>query len=175
MKLEYGKIKGLDGLVFVLRDTNKIHAVYPFLCDKITKTFATAYLKDKGVNISPKKADLSWLGAFLKGDVGLKFELFDLGVTTDFRKKVYKKLFNTKSGAVMSYGELSPGGARAVGSAMKNNPAPLLIPCHRVSSKSGKELYTITCSCKKPSTCNIKDTSVCSKRIKNMIRNYETV
>ncbi len=174
MKLEYGKIKGLNGLIFVLRDSKKIEAVYPFMCDKISKAFAVKYLKQKGVILTPQKADLSWLGFFLRGKVGLRFDVFNLDGTTDFRKKVYKKLFSTKSGTVLSYGELSKNSARAVGSAMKNNPFPLIIPCHRVSSKNGSERYTITCFCKKPSGCDVKDISACSKRIKKMVRDYET-
>jgi len=174
MKLEYGKIKGLDGFVFILRDDKKIEAVYAFLCDKISKDFAVKYLKQKGVGLKPQKADLSWLGSFLRGGVGLCFDVVNLDGATAFRKKVYKKLFSTKSGAVLSYGELSKNGARAVGSAMKNNPFPLLIPCHRVSSKNGSERYTITCFCKKPSDCDVKDVSACSKRIKKMLRDYET-
>ena len=40
-------------------------------------------------------------------------------------------------GEVVSYGELAglagrPRAARAVGSAMRNNPIPFVIPCHRV-------------------------------------------
>ncbi len=46
-------------------------------------------------------------------------------------------------GQLVSYGELStmvtgkPRAARAVGQAMRSNPIPLLIPCHRVVRADG--------------------------------------
>ena len=54
-----------------------------------------------------------------------------------FYKKVYKKLMKVKRGQTISYKTLSElasciNGARAVGQAVKRNPIPLLIPCHRV-------------------------------------------
>lgn len=45
-------------------------------------------------------------------------------------------------GSVITYGELadqvgSPNAARAVGSAMRNNPVPIVVPCHRVVASTG--------------------------------------
>jgi methylated-DNA-[protein]-cysteine S-methyltransferase len=45
-------------------------------------------------------------------------------------------------GQTISYGELaeragSPGAARAAGQAMRNNPLPIVVPCHRVIGTSG--------------------------------------
>jgi methylated-DNA-[protein]-cysteine S-methyltransferase len=45
-------------------------------------------------------------------------------------------------GKTISYGELAaavghPGAARAVGSAMANNPVPVVVPCHRVLAANG--------------------------------------
>ena len=56
---------------------------------------------------------------------------------TDFEKLVWKALSKLKSGSVMTYGELAeqvghPGAARAVGTAMRKNPLPIIVPCHRV-------------------------------------------
>ena len=46
-------------------------------------------------------------------------------------------------GETVSYGELaamagSPKAARAVGSAMRNNPVPFVVPCHRVVAAGGR-------------------------------------
>jgi methylated-DNA-[protein]-cysteine S-methyltransferase len=46
-------------------------------------------------------------------------------------------------GETVSYGELAgmagrPRAARAVGSAMRNNPIPFVIPCHRVIAAGHK-------------------------------------
>ena len=61
---------------------------------------------------------------------------------TDFSEKVMKALLNVKPGDYITYSELAERinskAYRAVGSVLKNNPLPLIIPCHRVVSKGGK-------------------------------------
>ncbi|MEK6727119.1 MAG: MGMT family protein [Candidatus Omnitrophota bacterium] len=54
-----------------------------------------------------------------------------------FAKKVYKAVSGIPLGEVRSYKWVakkcgSPYAYRAVGSILKNNPCPLIIPCHRV-------------------------------------------
>ena len=61
----------------------------------------------------------------------------------DFYVKVWKACFEIPAGKTMTYGELarkagSPKAARAVGMAMRNNPWPPIIPCHRVVGATGK-------------------------------------
>ncbi len=63
---------------------------------------------------------------------------------TPFQVAVYKRLSEVPYGKLLSYGELAekvgkPGGARAVGGAVGNNPLPFVVPCHRVIA-SGKKL-----------------------------------
>lgn len=66
----------------------------------------------------------------------------DLSGCTPFFRCVYEHARSIQPGRTLSYGELasqagSPGAARAVGQAMRRNPVPLLVPCHRVlGSKS---------------------------------------
>ena len=58
---------------------------------------------------------------------------------TEFQKKVWHALQQLKPGEVVSYGELAKrlgSGARAVGNACRNNPVPVLVPCHRVVAKN---------------------------------------
>lgn len=60
-----------------------------------------------------------------------------------FMMKVWDRLVRIGYGEIMTYGEVarevgSPGAARAVGMACRNNPIPLLIPCHRVIGANGK-------------------------------------
>ncbi len=55
----------------------------------------------------------------------------------EFHSRVYALLRKLPQGATCTYGELakaagSPGAARAVGQAMRKNPWPLVVPCHRV-------------------------------------------
>ena len=59
-------------------------------------------------------------------------------------KKIYKKLLQVPSGKITTYGELSraiglKNGQRVIGRVMKNNPFPVIIPCHRVV-KSNREV-----------------------------------
>lgn len=56
---------------------------------------------------------------------------------TSFAKKVYRVVSGIPMGEVRSYKWVakkcgSPGAYRAVGTILKNNPYPLIIPCHRV-------------------------------------------
>ena len=62
---------------------------------------------------------------------------------TPIEQKVYRLLSIVPFGYVISYLSLSQmvginNGARFIGSCMKKNPLPLIIPCHRVISNSGK-------------------------------------
>lgn len=67
----------------------------------------------------------------------------DPGPQTDFQKRVVQKCRRIAYGSVMTYGQLAeeagfPRAARAVGSAMRTNRTPLVVPCHRVVGSSGK-------------------------------------
>lgn len=58
------------------------------------------------------------------------------------RQVLWKLLEAVKFGEVVSYQQLAalagnPKAARAVGGAMRSNPVPILVPCHRVVCSSG--------------------------------------
>ena len=62
---------------------------------------------------------------------------------TPFAKKVYKAILSIPLGEVRTYKWLakkcgSPRAYRAVGTILKNNPYPLIIPCHRVVKSNNK-------------------------------------
>lgn len=66
----------------------------------------------------------------------------DLGQVSPFRRRTLEELRRVPYGTVVSYGELArrvgrPGAARAVGGAMRTNPVPIVVPCHRVTSHDG--------------------------------------
>ena len=61
----------------------------------------------------------------------------DLSALPSFRRKVLEACRRIPLGQVVTYGELAKRvgdaqAARAVGSAMANNPLTIVIPCHRV-------------------------------------------
>ena len=59
-----------------------------------------------------------------------------------FESRVYNAISQIPFGETRQYGEVAsivgiPGGARAVGQAMKRNPFPIIFPCHRVVAANG--------------------------------------
>ena len=68
----------------------------------------------------------------------------DWSLVSAFQKAVYLRAQAIRPGAEASYGEiarglaLGPESARAVGAALAANPWPLVVPCHRVVSASGR-------------------------------------
>ncbi len=59
---------------------------------------------------------------------------------TPFQRRVWAALQAIPAGTVLTYGELArqlDTAARAIGGACRNNPAPILIPCHRVVGRQG--------------------------------------
>ena len=66
-------------------------------------------------------------------------------MTNSFYQKVYAAVKTIPQGKVLAYKDVaalagSPRAARAVGTAMKNNPDIDNIPCHRVVGAGGKML-----------------------------------
>ncbi len=72
-------------------------------------------------------------------DFNTSVDLFDV---SDFQRKILSTAKNLKYGQTISYVNLAksigqPGAARAVGTALGDNPIPLVIPCHRVVGTNG--------------------------------------
>jgi methylated-DNA-[protein]-cysteine S-methyltransferase len=86
--------------------------------------------------------------AYLRGEK-VTFSLADLGQETldhGFRQNVLLVNMKIPRGMVDTYGGLAaklghPKAARAVGTALANNPFPLVIPCHRVVRADGRTGY----------------------------------
>jgi methylated-DNA-[protein]-cysteine S-methyltransferase len=60
----------------------------------------------------------------------------------DFRRGVYAATRAVRPGQTATYGEIAraigaPGAARAVGTALGQNPYPIVVPCHRVLAADG--------------------------------------
>jgi methylated-DNA-[protein]-cysteine S-methyltransferase len=66
----------------------------------------------------------------------------DVTAPGEFTGRVWREAGKIPPGRTETYGEIARragrrGAARAVGQAMKRNPVPLFIPCHRVVGASG--------------------------------------
>ncbi|HBQ27315.1 MAG TPA: cysteine methyltransferase, partial [Syntrophomonas sp.] len=64
-----------------------------------------------------------------------------------FSRKVLAFVHTIPYGKTLTYAEVArslgkPGAARAVGQALKRNPLPLIIPCHRVVASNGPGGFT---------------------------------
>lgn len=84
------------------------------------------------------KADIE---KYLKRGSKLKNIKADIQLhVTPFHKKVLQQLEAIPYGETRTYGEIAQNlntSARAVGNACRNNPIPIIIPCHRVVAASG--------------------------------------
>jgi O-6-methylguanine DNA methyltransferase len=125
-----GSSKGLVALCFTKQSFNRT----------IERHFAL---------VKPERSDRQFrsvakqLDAYFKGRP-IKFVYqADLLSGTRFQKAVWQKLSELPPGQLTAYGSLAreikrPKSSRAVGQAVGANPLPILIPCHRVISSSGK-------------------------------------
>lgn len=81
--------------------------------------------------------------SFLSGrDEDLANIPMDLEGISEFRMQVYKAAMSVTRGQTATYGDLArkigkPQAARAIGQALRHNPIPLIIPCHRILGRDG--------------------------------------
>ncbi len=86
----------------------------------------------------------SLLNRYLRGEeIDFSTLPLDLSSLSPFCRKVLACVRKIPYGEVVSYGEIAKrigekGKARAVGCALKRNPLPILIPCHRVVKSDGR-------------------------------------
>jgi len=73
-------------------------------------------------------------------EMGISFDL-DEKFNTPFSESVLKALLKLKPGEITTYSALAKRinskAYRAVGGVLRNNPLPLIIPCHRVIKQDG--------------------------------------
>lgn len=66
----------------------------------------------------------------------------DLSALTDFQQRVLEEACRVPRGQVSTYGQIArrlgmPQAAQAVGQALRRNPIPIVVPCHRVVASDG--------------------------------------
>ena len=88
------------------------------------------------------------LDEYIRGkEVDFSFIPLDLLEATTFQRLVWEETIRIPYGTTVTYKELAtilglPKGARAVGQALKRNPVPIIIPCHRVIGEKGLTGYS---------------------------------
>ena len=75
--------------------------------------------------------------------VDLSAVTLDMNSVPPFHRRAYEAARSIPAGLTRSYGELaaklgSPKSSRAIGQAMRRNPFPIVVPCHRVLAASGR-------------------------------------
>lgn len=123
-----------DGLVGIAFDR-----AVPF--DAFTASFGQA-------NIIKERNDIlksleSQLGRYFAGSPVMFDIPLDFLTGTPFQRAVWRTVKAIPYGKVKTYGQIAqelgkPGAARAVGAANGANPAPIVVPCHRVVQSDGK-------------------------------------
>lgn len=118
---------------------NLLDAALAFKSDCVGPSDPNAWEKKLIARI---KSSLSHDAAKSKSKFGFDDIDIDLSDLTEFQLKVVKAVRALGFGETASYGEVAdqvghPGAARAVGTVMKKNRFPLIVPCHRVLAASG--------------------------------------
>jgi AraC family transcriptional regulator of adaptative response/methylated-DNA-[protein]-cysteine methyltransferase len=124
--------RGICALYFVQGDDR------PAVLEQLAHHWPQAHIVEDGTQTKPM---VDQIFAPASPDQRQPFHLLLKG--TNFQVKVWQALLAIPPGALTSYQDLAasidtPGGARAVGRAVANNPVAYLIPCHRVINKTGE-------------------------------------
>ncbi|RUM35090.1 MAG: cysteine methyltransferase [Archaeoglobus sp.] len=119
---------------------------YPILVKVRNDTVLELRFLNKS-KLCKNSTDLSEFSNKLKKDISLyfmgepvNFSRYNVEIKSNFVKKVLNEVRTIEFGKVKTYGELAKKlktSPRAVGRALKANPAPIIIPCHRVVSSTG--------------------------------------
>lgn len=130
------------GMVFVAYNDQGISAVM-LASDRarFESAFRARFGRAAYLAAEPPVALVGAVRRYLAGDKGAGLR-FDLRGQTDFERAVLEKALEIPRGEVRPYAWIAreigrPGAVRAVGSALGQNPIPLLIPCHRVVRSDG--------------------------------------
>ena len=118
--------------------------IIPFLP---TQQKVYSYIVSKYVDVNNTrdcfKEVRSAIERYLRGEkTDFPFPL-DLSRFSDFQRRVWEITKSIPYGEVRTYRQVSdelgnPKASRAVGTALARNPAPIIVPCHRVVRTNGK-------------------------------------
>jgi O-6-methylguanine DNA methyltransferase len=144
--LRYGIVPSPLGNILVARSEHGVTMV-EYLGE--AQTLAGSRLRDltdvdtveDSAEIARLRDDLLEFLAGRRRDLGWRLDLRLAG--SDFRRTVLEAASGVPYGAVTSYAAIArrvgkPGAERAVAQALRWNPLPIVVPCHRIVGSSGK-------------------------------------
>jgi methylated-DNA-[protein]-cysteine S-methyltransferase len=123
----------------------------PFtIAEDVAGSLTTGWLAERREELSGARKDPSMaptlaarLTAYFAGDE-VDFTDIPLPPGRDFHQRCWEACRRIPRGETRSYADLSEmaggsrGGAQAAGQAMRHNPIPIIVPCHRVVAANGK-------------------------------------
>lgn len=124
-----------EGIVRIALPAEDAAQVLDTLAARVSPRLAMA---DQGSTTRARRQ----LDSYFAGELR-EFDLpLDWRLTDGFRRGVLEQTAAIPYGMTASYGEIadragSPGASRAAGSALANNPLPIVVPCHRVLRSDG--------------------------------------
>lgn len=107
---------------------------------KIVKNNYSDFILEEG-NIINNRTKKYFSAYFAKKRININIPFFIKG--SEFYQKVWFELLKIPYGKVVNYKDIAEKlnikkGFQAVGQALKNNPFPIIIPCHRVIKSNGE-------------------------------------
>ncbi len=132
----HGKLEGLVTAEVEFKDMSAARAFRPL------EWFGREVTEDRRYNNSMLAASNPTRNELL-------LMMLDGYMLTDFQKSVLKGVMTVRKGTTVTYGQLArmighTGAHRAVGTALRLNPFPIEIPCHRVVRSDGIGKYSGT-------------------------------
>ncbi len=141
--VRYGSLDAPFGKVLVAVSGGKVVRVS---MRQSEQAFAEALLRDGYKPVRDPSAVapvLSQIDEYLRGERRSFDVEVDFSRLTPFTRSVLEETRRVPAGSVVSYAEIArrvgkPRAYRAVGNALASNPAPVVVPCHRVVSTGGR-------------------------------------
>ncbi len=103
-------------------------------------TLGTRYQED--LENYPNGVYAHFLRGLLSGMALEKFTVPFKLIGSPFQRRIWRITMTIRHGQTMTYGEIAEiancASPQAVGQALKRNPLPIIVPCHRVIGKGGQ-------------------------------------
>jgi O-6-methylguanine DNA methyltransferase len=130
------------------RDTKKTFNIFNlyFTFYEYKSSITEIQVRIEGSNHGDSRQKSHWLRDLcrrrLKQPIDVPWARLDTDQLTKFQRSVLEVLDEVPPGETISYGDLArrlnrDGQAQAVGQALRRNPFPVLLPCHRVIRADG--------------------------------------